>query len=60
MTVEHWERRFGCALGMGIYIHITRDALLLTALGLTLCMLFASMPAIQKWADDRAKPSPPS
>ncbi len=54
MTTEQWERRIACALGMAIYIHITRDNLFLTFIGTGMCMIYASMPSIQKWIDHRS------
>lgn len=56
MTMDQWERRFACALGMAIYIHLTANIWygLFSLLGITMCMGFAWIPAIQKWADERA------
>lgn len=53
MSIERWEIRFGCALGMAIYVHLTSAiAYGLWSIGVILfCMLYASMPAIQDWLD---------
>ena len=57
MSVEQWERRFACALGMAIYIHLTAHIWYgaFSLLGIGTCMLFAWMPAIARSID---KPKP--
>lgn len=55
MSIERWEARYACALGMAIYIHITRGTVWLTFFGIAMSMLYASMPAIQKWLDSHTR-----
>jgi len=56
MSVEQWERRFGCALGMAIYIHVTAGIWhgLFSLFGIGMCMFFAFMPAIRTYFEKRA------
>lgn len=53
MTTDQWERRFACALGIAIWVHLTHSiAYGLWALGgVILCIIYAWMPDIFRWLD---------
>jgi hypothetical protein len=55
MSIERFEIRFCCAIGMAIYIHLTAHIWygLFSILVLCGCLAYAYMPVWANWADER-------